>query len=92
MAMLPKRSWSAPGRSPGITYTNTLSHPIHVSIFGYPVAGGWAYLYVNGNFIAADSGSAFVMTSLAAEVPPGGTYLLTCNCGAYVITSWKELR
>lgn len=47
---------------------------------------------MNGIFVASDSASANVRSNYYVEVPPGGTYEFECNCGAFVIAQWLELR
>tara|TARA_R110002167_G_scaffold288893_1_gene493896 strand:+ start:434 stop:868 length:435 start_codon:yes stop_codon:yes gene_type:complete len=80
-------------RALGVTYTNSTSAPIFVSMqpntatvsaFELTVAGNLAWV---SNSTASDTGNNPV-----GIVPAGATYNITKTTGTAVIISWRELR
>lgn len=78
------QSWQAPGRSSGVTYTNTTAKPIMVSV---EQAGGGTEttLVVDGIRVAREYSSNSDGT-ICAVVPPGSTYSFTGSANV------RELR
>ena len=84
-------------RTAGVTYTNSTSRPIAVSIAGIMASrqtGVQLSLAVNGteasSFAVTDS-SFDIRGNVFAIVPPGATYNLTANNINSILT-WSELR
>jgi hypothetical protein len=79
-------------RSAGVTYTNSRTYPISVSIIfaGY---GPAAELQINGviNSYFATSNSAYGDCTVSAIIPPGSTYLFVLDNGTSLTGTWSEL-
>jgi len=86
------QSWQAPGRSAGVTYTNSTGRPILVMLAtansGSPTA--YTYIYVNGvNIVNVGTSNDTFFYSFI--VPNGATYLVNLG-GSGIISQWAELR
>jgi hypothetical protein len=85
------QSWSNAGKSAGITYTNSGTAPIYVSVVcTAPGSSGTVVLTISGLAIAQTSIQNGFGATICGIVPPGAQYLLTCtNC---VVNLWSELK
>ncbi|HGF4015939.1 hypothetical protein [Burkholderia cenocepacia] len=91
---------SFPPRFVGVTYTNSTSRPLFVSIFagsgnGNGTSGSGFTLTVNGNVVSGIFGptpaGTSISGSLSAVIPPGQTYEVSnVGLGVGFITAWSE--
>ena len=95
-ALAAARTWSAPARSSGTTYTNSTGHEIEVVVSTAASGSGTYSLYATCGGVAlancpvgADySGHGGIVTSFT--VPAGATYSVTVTGSGYIST-WAEL-
>ncbi|MGL5182733.1 hypothetical protein [Herbaspirillum huttiense] len=91
------QTYQFPSRAAGVTYYNTTTRPIFVSITGVTTndtSGGNVQLIVNGQAVGGVNGSQVTNGQgfgTVAIVPPGASYRLALG-GFAILSSWTELR
>jgi hypothetical protein len=82
-------------RAIGVTYTNSTSKPIEVSVSATTLnTTGWVAT-VSGFVVAnvyGSGNSSFAPVTATFIVPVGATYIISIGAGSPSLTSWAELR